>query len=404
MNLSLLLPVLVFCSLNFSCNRIKDGDALSHLQNSQFLDSNPVPHMLADFPLYERMYHYNVPGLSIAVVEEGEIIWARGFGFASVEDSILVNQNTLFQAASVSKPIAALGILRLVEMKDLDIDENVNKYLKNYKIAENEFTRTHKVTLRSILAHTSGLNVEGFLGYDHSHTLPTTTEVLNGMGNSEKVEVVRVPGEEWHYSGGGYTVLQQVIEDISNLPFEEFMRIEILEPLGMTNSTFEQPLPHKLQIHTSSAFNSEGKMFNGKWHSYPEKAAAGLWTTPTDLAKFAITIQKIYSGKSEDGIIGKEMIHTMFKDHFKATNFLSNTLNIPVDYYKYWGLGLEIAVKDSVVRFQHAGFNEGFKANITAFANKGSAIVIMANADNGFDLIMEIEKELSEFYQMEIWE
>lgn len=392
------------CCLTLSCNGIKDRKNLAHLENVEFIESHPLPKMLENYPLYERMHHFNVPGLSIAVVNGGEIIRAQGFGLASIDDSLPVDKNTLFQAASVSKPIASLGILKLAEMKKVNLDVDVNLYLKKYKIPESRFTSEKKVTLRSILAHTSGLNVEGFVGYNRRHELPITSEILEGMGNSEKVEVVAVPESKWQYSGGGYTVIQQVIEDVSGQPFEDYMRIEVLEPLGMTNSSFEQPLPEKYHFNTSSAFDSNGKILNGKWHNYPEKAAAGLWTTPTDLAKYTIMLQEIYSGKVKDGIISKSMVDSMFKDHYNSNIYISNTSNIPLDYRKYWSLGLEIAVKDSTIRFQHAGFNEGFKANITAFANKGSAIIIMANADDGFKLMMEVEKEISNYYEMEIWE
>lgn len=397
-----LLPIIAI--LSTSCMSTKEDQNLSHLLDPEFIASQPIPAALANYPLYERMHHFNVPGLSIAVVKDGKINWAQGYGLGNIEDSLLVDRNTLFQAASVSKAIAALGILKLAESKRVGLDEDVNHYLKKFRIRENEFTTTKKVTLRSILAHTSGLNVEGFVGYNRRTTLPTTFDVLNGKGNSEQVEVMAVPESEWHYSGGGYTVMQQVIEDVAGQPFEEYMRIEVLEPLGMINSTFEQPLPQKYHSNTSSAFDSSGRMFNGKWHNYPEKAAAGLWTTPTDLAQYTIAIQKIYSRKEVDGIISKAMVDDMFTDHYNSFNYLSNTSNIPVDYKKYWGMGLEVAVKDSILRFQHAGFNEGFKANFTAFANKGEAIIIMANADNAFELMMEIESEISNYYKMGIRE
>lgn len=386
------------------CYSTKEDKNLSHLQDPEFIKSQPIPGALLEYPLYDRMHHFKVPGLSIAVVNESELVLAQGFGLGNIEDSLLVDHSTLFQAASVSKAIAALGILKLAESKSVDLDEDVNNYLKKIRIQENELTIKKKVTLRSILAHTSGLNVEGFEGYNQRTIIPTTLQVLNGKGNSEQVEVIAVPESEWHYSGGGYTVLQQIIEDVTDQPFEEFMRREVLEPLGMTKSTFEQPLPQKRHSNTSSAFDSSGRMFNGKWHNYPEKAAAGLWTTPTDLGKYIIAIQRIYSGKEVDGIISKAMVDDMFTDHYNAFNYLSNTSNIPGDYIKYWGMGLEVAVKDSILRFQHAGFNEGFKANFTAFANKGDAIIIMANGDNAFELMMEIEREISNYFNMGIWE
>lgn len=386
-----------------SCNGFRDKQNLAHLNSKEFIAANPAARPLDGYHLYERMQHFNVPGLSIAVVDSGEIVWAEGYGKADIETNKKVDPNTLFQAASVSKPIAALGILKLAEQKRVNLDEDVNSYLKNYQLPENNFTKEQKVTLRAILAHTAGLNVEGFVGYPSGEKLPGTLAVLSGKGNSDRLEVVAEPGRRWHYSGGGYTLMQMVVEDVTNRPFHEFMKVEILDPLGMTNSTFEQPLPEKYHANVSSAFDANGKLLDGKWHNYPEKAAAGLWTTPSDLANYCIAIQEIWAGKTSQGILSKASVEMMFENKYHSNQYISNTANIPSDYTSYWGLGLEVAINGKSVRFQHAGFNEGFKANFTAFANEGKAIVLMANADNGYDLMMEVEKVISDYYRMGIW-
>ena len=397
MNLRLLVLSLLVCS----CNGMREKRNLAHLTDEKFLDSNSKPKQFGDYHLYERMKHYNVPGLSIAVVENGEIVWAEGFGKANIEQNKNVNTTTLFQAASISKPIATLAILKLSEQKLLNLDEDVNQYLKSYQIPENEFTKEKKVTLRAILAHTAGLNVQGFPGYN-SKELFGTLAVLRGEGNTEKVVVEAVPGSRWHYSGGGYIILQKVVEDVSGKPFETFMKDEVLDPLGMINSTFEQPLPNRFYSNASSAFDSDGELLEGKWRNYPEKAAAGLWTTPTDLAKYCIAIQEILSGENVKGILKKETVEMMMKDHYKLEPFYHSP-NRPADYPQYWGLGPEIIGSGKSMRFQHGGRNEGFKANFTAFAHKGQAVVVMANADNGYDLLMEVERVLSDYYKMGIW-
>lgn len=386
-----------------SCNGFEGKRALTHLTDQEFLNSNPKPEQFGDYELYERMNHYNVPGLSIAVVENGEIIWAEGFGQASLEQNKNVNTTTLFQAASISKPIAALAILKLSEQKLVDLDEDVNRYLKSYQIPENEFTKEKRVTLRAILSHTAGLNVQGFPGYNTNESMPGTSGVLKGEGNTEKVVVEAVPGSRWHYSGGGYTILQKVVEDVSGESFEAFMKDEVLDPLGMSNSTFVQPLPERYHSNASSAFDADGELLKGKWRNYPEKAAAGLWTTPTDLAKYCIAIQEILSGENRKGILKKETVEMMMEGHYNREPFYQSP-NKPSGHSQYWGLGPEIAGEGRAMRFQHGGRNEGFKANFTAFVHKGQAIVLMANADNGYDLLMEVEKELSDYYAMGIWQ
>ncbi|WP_187696375.1 serine hydrolase domain-containing protein [Xanthovirga aplysinae] len=373
------------------------------MEDQEFINSHPVSKHFGNYDLFGRMKHYKVPGLSIAVVENGEIVWAEGYGLADIKGKKKVNTNTLFQAASISKPLASLAILKLAEQNLVDLDENVNKYLKNYQIPENKFTKRIKVTLRAIMAHTAGFNVEGFVGYKSKEPIPSTIQVLKGEGNSPKVMVNTLPESSWHYSGGGSTIMQKVVEDITNQAFEDYMKMEILDPLGMTNSTFALPLPKKYHSNVSLAFDTKGKLMEGKWHNYPEKAAAGLWSTPTDIAKYCQAIQDIMSGKVKNGILTKASIEMMLKDHYGLVPFVSSP-NKPEGYKHYWGLGPEIIGTGESMRFQHAGKNEGFKANFTAYVHKGQAIVIMANGDNGYDLIMEIEKVLSDYFKMEIWQ
>lgn len=386
-----------------SCHEIREKRNLAHLSDLEFVNAHPRPKQFGNYNLYERMRHFNVPGLSVAVVEDGAIIWAEGFGKADIEQNRMVDTSTLFQAASVSKPIAALAILKLAEEGLVDLDADVNTYLKDCKVQENSFTKAKRVTLRAILAHTAGLNVEGFGGYSYNEQIPSTLDVIRGQGNSEILVTEAVPESRWHYSGGGYTIMQKVVEDISGQSFEEYMKREILDPLGMTQSTFAQPLPEKYHDNASSAFDTNGNMLPGRWHNYPEKAAAGLWTTPTDLVRYCIGIQDIISGKNDLGILKKETIEMMITDHYSLVPSYHSP-NKPAGTPWFWGLGPEIIGHGQSMRFQHGGRNEGFKANFTAFVHKGQAITIMANADNGYELIMEVEKVLSDYYRMGIWE
>ncbi len=195
------------------------------------------------YALMERMEHYKVPGLSIAVVKNGKIDWAKGYGIANSETGEEVNKNTLFQAGSISKPLAALAALKLVEEGKISLDEEVNSYLQGWKVPENKFTQKEKVTLRRLLTHTAGLTVPGFPGYQQSDSFPSIETVLAGKGHTPAVLADTLPGSIWRYSGGGYTVMEKLVEDVSGQPFEEYMAKYILEPIGMKKSTFEQPLP-----------------------------------------------------------------------------------------------------------------------------------------------------------------
>ena len=326
------------------------------------------------------MDHYDVPGVSIAVIDNGEIKWAKGYGIANTIEGQEVLTKTLFQAGSISKPLAALSVLKLKEDGKIELDEDVNNYLIDWKIPENDFTKDEKVTLRRLLTHSAGMTVHGFPGYQQTDSFPSIEAVLNGKGNTAAIYVDTIPGSLWRYSGGGYTVMEKLVEDISGLPFEEYMAKNILLPMGMENSTYEQPLPSNLHASASAAYDNKGELIEGLWHNYPEQAAAGLWTTPIDLAKYCIEIQKVLAGKA-DGILTQETVRMMLTKHKND-----------------WGLGPSLTWDADSLRFQHGGKNAGFTNDMMAFAHRGNAIIIMTNADNGGKLIGEILRSVSQYY------
>lgn len=337
-----------------------------------------------NYSIEERMEYWNVPGISIAIVRNEKLRWAKGYGKANIQKGTKVDVNTFFQAGSISKPISALAILKMTEDGSVNLETNVNSYLKNWKIEDNKFTQDKKVTLEKLLSHTAGTNVWGFDGYEQSDTFLSTIEVLNGVGNSPKVIVDTIPGSIWRYSGGGYTIIQKVIEDVNGVSFENFLQDNVLNPLLMNRSTFEQPLAKEYQSNASAAYDSEGKLIEGLWKNYPEKAAAGLWTTPTDLAKYCIEIQKILSGKT-DGILEKSTVDLMLTEHKNN-----------------WGLGPSVSGKSDSLVFRHDGKTDGFTNEMIAFAHKGNAVIVMTNADNGGKLFEEILRSISDYYKMDL--
>jgi CubicO group peptidase (beta-lactamase class C family) len=326
------------------------------------------------FSIQERMSFYRVPGVSVAVLDEGHIAWAKGYGVKDVETGEPVTAQTLFQAASISKPVAATAALRLVEEGLLNLDAPVNEYLKGWKIPENEFTREHPVTLKHLLTHTAGLTVHGFPGYALTEEVPTTVQVLDGSGpaNTAPIRVDTIPGVLWRYSGGGYTVVQQLLEDVTGDPFPQVLREEVLDPVGMTLSTYQQPLPPEQANHAASSHLSDGTGGDGKWHVYPEMAAAGLWTNPTELAKLAMEMQASLHGEG-GRVLSPEMTRAMF------TPVLGG-----------YGLGFGIQGEGEEARFSHGGSNYGFKAQFLAFMEGGRGAFVMTNGDQGSSLAQEI--------------
>lgn len=336
------------------------------------------------FTLAERMAHHHVPGVSIALVNDGKIRWAKGYGIANTNDGTAVDENTLFQAGSISKPLAALAALKLVEEGKLELDQDVNIYLKDWKIPDSELSKEEKVTLRRLLTHTAGMTVHGFPGYRQTDSFPPINTVLNGQGNTAPIFVDTTPGSIWRYSGGGYTVMEKVVEDVSGLALEQYMHNNVFQPMGLARSTYAQPLPAQYHATASAAYDNQGKIIDGLWHNYPEQAAAGLWTTPSDLARYCIAIQEILKGKT-GGVLSKKTVEMM----------LTKDKND-------WGLGPSLKGDGDELIFQHGGKNAGFTNNMVAFANRGDAVIIMTNADNGGRLMAEIMRSVANFYNWEI--
>jgi len=326
------------------------------------------------FTLSDRMAYYSVPGVSVAVLEGGRVVWAKGYGVKDVDTGDPVTPETLFQAASISKPVAATAALRLVEEGVLDLDTPVNTYLRRWKIPENDFTREEPVTLRRILSHTAGLTVHGFPGYAVSDPVPTTVQVLHGTGpaNTDPVRVDTLPGSLWRYSGGGYTVMQLLLEDATGEPFPRLLREKVLDPVGMARSTYEQPLPPERAGEAASSHLSDGSRGDGPWHVYPEMAAAGLWTNPTELAALAVELQSALGGDT-NRVLSPEMTRTMFTPVMGG-----------------YGLGFGIQGEEEEARFSHGGSNYGFKAQFLAFMEGGRGVFVMTNGDRGSALAQEI--------------
>jgi CubicO group peptidase (beta-lactamase class C family) len=324
-----------------------------------------------------RMSQLKVNAVSIAVVRDGKLDWARAYGFADIERKIAATPDTLFQAGSISKPLAALAALKRVDAGTLDLDRNVNDYLKSWKLPDNEFTVAHKVTIRNILNHTAGLTVWGFPGYSRDTKMPSTVEVLDGKGNTPAIRVWKQPDLSWRYSGGGYTILQLLLSDQSGLPFPVLMRDSVLKPLQMNHSTYEQPLPEALRAIAASGYDRSDKKVEGDWHVYPEMAAAGLWTTPRELAKYLIAIQNANLGRTH--FLSPQLVHAML------TPGMNNH-----------GLGPVITADG--LRFGHGGADEGFQAEVTGFLDGRAGVAIMANSDNGGRLAQELILTLGNLY------
>lgn len=332
------------------------------------------------YTIYERMAHYGVPGVSIAVINGGHIEWAAGYGVQKAGGTDSVTVSTLFQAASISKPVTALAALQLVEQGKLTLDGAVNPWLRSWKIPANHHTAAQPVTLRHLLSHTAGTTVGGFPGYGLEADIPSPEDILNGLGNTGPVLVDTLPGSIFRYSGGGYTIVQVLIQQMTGRPFSAALAAMVLQPLGMYRSTFAQPLPPRLAKEAARGHHKDGTIVAGGWHVYPELAAAGLWTTPSDLARFALGVRAAYLGGG-CGPLEQATAQEM--------------LTVQQGGY---GLGPGLGGEGDSLLFAHPGGNAGYRAFMLLHPVRGDGVAVMANADRGGGLNMELVRAVSHVY------
>jgi CubicO group peptidase (beta-lactamase class C family) len=332
--------------------------------------------------LEARLSYYKIPGISIAVINNGEIEWARGFGYKDIDKGEPVTQNTLFQAASISKVLTAIAFMKLKENNEIDLDTDANSYLRSWKIPSNKDWQP-KVTLRQLLSHTAGMTVSGFGGYSIKESIPTTVEILNGTypANSLPVKATIFPGKHARYSGGGFIVAQLILEDKFNHPFDFIMDSLVLSPLNLTSSTFTQPPSGSKQLMTATGYVLDYQPIDGRYDIHPEMAAAGLWTTPQDLARMILEIQKAVQGKSSF-ISAKTANEMLTKQNTDATG-------IGLGFWFY-----QDSKGDSLL-FTHAGGNDGFQSLFFGYKGLGKGVVVMINSSNDYELMYEVIRSVA---------
>jgi CubicO group peptidase (beta-lactamase class C family) len=331
----------------------------------------------------ERMAHYNIKGVSIAVIHNYKVEWAKGYGWADDSLKIPVTTQTLFQAGSISKSLNSIGVLKLAQDKKIDLYTDINTYLQSWKFPYDSLSKVKKITIANLLSHSAGLTVHGFGGYEKGQEIPTIVQVLDGKkpANSPAVRSMYESGLKFEYSGGGTTISQLIVMDISHEQYDKYMYTNVLKPLGMTSSTYEQPPVNIKPELVSTAYYPNGKKVPGKYHIYPEQAAAGLWTNPTDLSKYIIETQLAYAGKSHK-VLSQQM----------------TSLRLTPYVDKSAALGVFIDDFNGVKYFQHGGVDEGFISQYYGSFEGGDGLVVMVNTANGGSIIPEIVNSIAKVY------
>ncbi len=332
--------------------------------------------------LAQRMAELHASGVSIALVHNGVLEWAEGFGVQQTGGHP-VTPETLFQAGSISKPLAAMAALHLVQQNKLSLDADINSELTSWKVPAHKVAPGAVVTLRQLLTHTAGFTVHGFPGYAAGAPVPTLVQILNGEkpANTGPIRVETAPDTKWNYSGGGYTVMQQAVVDATKEPFFRTLQTTVLTPIGMAHSTYQQPLPSDLLPTAATPYKADGSPIPGGPHTYPEMAAAGLWTTPSDLARYILEVQQSLKGKANH-VLSQQLTEEMLKPG-KGN----------------WGLGLNIGGASKDPYFSHGGVNEGFESLFVGYEHSGEGAVVMTNAQGGTRLASELMATIATAYQ-----
>ena len=351
--------------------------------------AEPGDNGLGTLTIEQLMDSLGVPGVSVAVFRDFEILWAQGYGVADVLTGAPVGVETVFQAASISKPVAAMASLRAVQDGVFGLDDDINSILTSWRLDGEGMTTNRPVTPASLMSHTSGLgDAFGFPGYDPDVEVPTVVEILEGgeRSNVGRIFMEREPGVAYEYSGGGVTLQQLALADARGRDFADILRDDVLDPIGMTRSTYAQPLPPEWDADAARAHSSTGEARGPKWHVYPERAAAGLWTTPTDLARFAIEVQRSVRGESN---------RVLDVDHARR-------MITPVGVGPF-AIGFSVGKEGEGWYFSHGGSNWGFRATLVAHLSKGYGLAIMTNSDSGAAVMGELTRRIQRAYGWDVF-
>lgn len=369
----------------FAASSLQAQNPADYMRMIEAGDPEAHPDSIAALSLEELMDRFGVPGVSLAVIKDFEIHWAKGYGIADVETGAPVTTETLFQAGSISKPVAAMAVMKAVQDGLFGLDDDINGILTSFSIDGGDFTDDHPITPRTLTSHTSGLGDGfGYPGYDPELPVPTLLQTLQGheLSNTGPVFVERPPMTLFEYSGGGVSVMQQALMDARAAPFPEIMQEYVLGPIGMLNSTYSNPLPAEWDTHAARAHDGEGESMGAKWHVYPEMAAAGLWTTASDLARFAIEVQKSALGRS-NRVLTRTTVQEMLR---------------PVGVGDY-AVGFNIQKRGQGWYFGHGGSDWGFNAWLQSHLANGYGVAVMTNAERGGQLLREVARRVEHAYE-----
>ena len=343
------------------------------------------------FTVNERLAHHKVPGISFALINNGKVAWAQGYGTVSAQSDDAITVNTVFQAASIAKPVTVFAVMRMQEQGVLDINASIETYLTSLTLAKGEQTPETPVTFKNVLAHSSGLTAGGYLGYEQGAAIPSDLQTFTGEApaNTKTARVETTPGSQVSYSGAGYTLAEIALSDTFQQPFERLMASWVLADMGMSNSAFDIDYPLQQGVQVALGHETSGKTLSGGWRLHPEQAAAGLWSTPTDLARFAIETTKAYQGQSK--LLSQASAREMLAPIMPGQDLSAQFGGQPAMTFIVAGAGKQLL-------FKHGGGTQGYSCFMLMYPETGNGAVFMTNSDAGYSIGLEMLRAASFVY------
>lgn len=365
--ISIVLLSLVVCITPFFFN-------YSHLEKCSHMETF-VRCLESEIP--DLLTKYKIPGASISIIENSHIKWVGTFGYKDVSNKSKMDRDTVFQVASISKPLTALGIMKLVEQGKIDLDAPIDQYVTRWKIPESSYDKK-QVTIRRLLSHTSGLsNGGGYHGYSPHKGLPSIEASLDGIkGKAKPVKLIGKPGTKYNYSGGGYLLLQLLIEEVTGIDFNTYMATQIFKPAHMMASSYKWQ--DDLDSHIAKAYDEQLNQIPN--YLYVEEAAAGLYTTIDDISEFILSEINSYHGNHD--LLEQETMKLIYTPVMKISSLLGKG-QVTLGHYMD-------EPEEGTQLITHSGSNRGWRANFTINPYEKTGIAILTNGNNGDYVINEV--------------
>ncbi|WP_439636042.1 serine hydrolase domain-containing protein [Oceanicaulis sp.] len=370
-------PILSACQPASAMTQHADPDAFTDQLRGRFSYGGQIER----YTLEDRMAHYGVPGVAVAVIEDGEVIYAQGFGVLQSGSDERVTADTVFSAGSVSKMATALMTLNLVQSGMMELDADISQALPYWSPEAGSPYADTPLTVRMLLSHTGGLNLHGFADFMPGEALPTRAQTLNGQAPArhDPLRIEARPGMSYRYSGGGYTLLEGLVAEATSASFEDAAQSILFDPLDMNRSSFANPLPEDhANIAKAHDRNGAPAALPRGYEAFPEMAASGLWTSANDLGRMTAEMINAYRGQSPylHPILGQEMM----------------TRVAPSEH----GLGPRLEGRGDGFLFHHGGANNSYRAWMEGHLATGDGLVVLTNGANGNDLAVEIRNAMND--------